>query len=844
MKRFKLLWVWMAILLFAQCKDDYWDQYYSRPEWLEPPIYEVLKNDGRFNSYLQLVDSTMYERILKEASFYTVFAPTDSAMNDYLKEQGYASIDEISAAEADTIVAYSLVYNVFEFDELTDVLTNGWDTLSSIKKKTAFYNTIYQEMLPDSTLAWVVDATANGSYSVGDNNYKYVPTYLDRIFTKRGLLPTDYEYFYPGIDYNGSNIQGAHIVTKNMMAENGIIHAVDKVNKPLPNLENVLESDARYSKMMAFFDRKDVAGEYLYKYYTLQDDVTQYFRDIYPDRNLREVLIKFYEFPVMLNAERVSNSEKEAETDGYTIFAPTNDAMDAFYAERIKPYTDNGKNSWTSLDKVPNEIMEYFMQAHMTPTQIWPSKYKNAMSYSGEFFNGAGVFGKSFEDENFSHIQVASNGLLYGTDKYIKSKYFETVYTQLLMDSSYTIARSVLDDFYEFTLKEELMRCALNGYNSEYYLVFVPKDRAFTNDGYTFVYSDETGNYTWSNANAAVGDITPEDRLKRLILSGIFVRINSADVNSTMQDMLTKGQSKVEGAEGYSRCFAEYGWDIWQNYYGDVVRVKVPTGAAKQGKLQIQSMGGFDATTTGTQFDVAVQLKDMEFMNGKVYDMDARLIDYCVPSKSYNEGRLGTYVMNACDANKSVFSEYKKYAEAVLFPYDSDAKAYINPWEIDNTATVTVLIPNNDAMKQAVEDGYLPAYEAVTNTSSPTYDEDVAKAKNFLLWHILQGRVIPNDLNPHNVIYNYQTSTYLHSLSQETFYNPNPENPAQLPVRIDISKSADGNLVFATSPETSEMGGDSTAVQVILGAKNSNFYARHGIIHGIDGYLPCKAILQ
>ena len=844
MKRFKLLWVWMAILLVAQCKDDYWDQYYSRPEWLEPPIYEVLKNDGRFNSYLQLVDSTMYERILKEASFYTVFAPTDSAMNDYLKEQGYASIDEISAAEADTIVAYSLVYNVFEFDELTDVLTNGWDTLSSIKKKTAFYNTIYQEMLPDSTLAWVVDATANGSYSVGDNNYKYVPTYLDRIFTKRGLIDTDYEYFYPGIDYNGSNIQGAHIVTKNMMAENGIIHAVDKVNKPLPNLENVLESDARYSKMMAFFDRKDVAGEYLYKYYTLQDDVTQYFRDIYPDRNLREVLIKFYEFPVMLNAERVSNSEKEAETDGYTIFAPTNDAMDAFYAERIKPYTDNGKNSWTSLDKVPNEIMEYFMQAHMTPTQIWPSKYKNAMSYSGEFFNGAGVFGKSFEDENFSHIQVASNGLLYGTDKYIKSKYFETVYTQLLMDSSYTIARSVLDDFYEFTLKEELMRCALNGYNSEYYLVFVPKDRAFTNDGYTFVYSDETGNYTWSNANAAVGDITPEDRLKRLILSGIFVRINSADVNSTMQDMLTKGQSKVEGAEGYSRCFKEYGWDIWQNYYGDVVRVKVPAGAAKQGKLQIQSMGGFDATTTGTQFDVATLLKDMEFMNGKVYDMDARLIDYCVPSKSYNEGRLGTYIMKACDGNKSVFSEYKKYAEAVLFPYDSDAKAYINPWEIDNTATVTVLIPNNDAMKQAVEDGYLPAYEAVTNTSSPTYDEDVAKAKNFLLWHILQGRVIPNDLNPHNVIYNYQTSTYLHSLSQETFYNPNPENPAQLPVRIDISKSADGNLVFATSPETSEVGGDSTAVQVILGAKNSNFYARHGIIHGIDGYLPCKAILQ
>lgn len=839
MKRFKLLWLWMALLLFAQCKDDYWDQYYSRPEWLEPPIYEVLKNDGRFNLYLQLVDSTMYERILKQASFYTVFAPTDSAVNEYLKEQGYASISEVSAAEADTIVAYSLVYNVFEFDELTDVLTNGWDTLSSIKKKTAFYNTIYQEMLPDSSMAWVVDATANGSYVGGDNNYKYVPTYLDRIFTQRGLIPTDYEYFYPGISYNGTNIQGAHVVTKDMIAENGIIHAIDKVNKPLPNMEKVLESDPRYSKMMDFFDRKDVAGEYVYKSYTKTESVTQYFREIYPELNLREVLIKFYDFPVMLNAERVSSSEKEAETDGYTFFAPTNAAIDAFYADRIKPYTDNGKNSWTSIDKVPNEIMEYFMNAHMTPTQVWPSKYKNAMSSSGEFFNGAGSYGKSFEDENFSHIQVASNGLIYGTDHYIKSKYFETVYTQLLMDSSYTIARSVLDDFYEFTLKEELMRCALNGYNSEYYLVFLPKDRAFINDGYTFVYSDETGKYTWNNANAATGEILPEDRLKRLILSGIFVRINSAELNSTMEEMLSKGQSRVEGAEGYSRCFKEYGWDVWQNYYGEVLRVKCPQQLAKQNRLQIQSRGMYDAKST--TFRVVEELKDMEFLNGRVFDMNIYLPDYCNTVDGYKEVSLGAYIMNVCSENQATFSEYKKYADLIFSDMGDDV--YANPVEIENEAFVTVLMPNNAAMKKAVEDGYLPEYSSIKE-SSPTYDEDLVKVKNFLLWHILQGRIFPNDMNPYNVIYNYQTATYVQNISQETFYNPNPENPAQLPVRVDVSKNADGNLVFATSPETSEVGGDSTTVQVILGAKNSNFYARHGIIHGIDGYLPCKAILQ
>ncbi len=839
MKRFKLLWLWMALFLFAQCKDDYWDTYYSRPDWLEPPIYEVLQKDGRFKSYLQLVDSTMYERILKDASFYTVFAPTDAAVDEYLQEKGYASINEVSAAEADTIVAYSLVYNVFEFEELTDVLTNGWDTLSSIKKKTAFYNSLYREMLPDSTEAWVVDATANGFISIGDNNYKFVPTYLDRIFSKRGLLPADYEYFYPGVSYTGKNIQRASVVTENMIAENGIIHAVDKVNKPLPNLEKILQANPHYTSLMNFFDRKDVAGEYLYKGYTTYESITQYFREVYPELNLREVYVKFYNFPVMLNAERVASSDKQSETDGYTIFAPTNAAMDSFYVDCIKPFTDNGKNSWTNLDEVPNEIMEYFMHAHISPTQIWPSKYKSAMSHTGEFFNGAGTYGKSFEDENFSHVQVASNGVLYGTDKYIKSKYFETVYTQMLMDSTYSIVRSVLDDFYEFTLKEELMRCALNGYNSEYYLVFLQSNRAFENDGYTFSYSDETGMNSWGNANAAAGDITPEDRLKRLIQSSIFVRINSNEVNSTMEGALNNGLSSTEGAPGYSACFKHYGFDVWQNYYGDVVRVKVPTIAAKQHKMQIQSMGVYDRSNT--KYIVATELRDVEFMNGRVYHLSNELLDYATPPDSYNEGRLGSYIMAACDGNKAVFSEYKKYAEAVLFPYDSDSKVYVNPVEIDNTATVTVLIPNNDAMKQAVEDGYLPTYEAITNTSSETYEADVKKAKEFLLWHILQNRVFPNDMNPYNVIYNYRSSTYVQSVSQETFFNPNPENPVQLPVRVDVSKDAEGNLVFATSTETSEV---SASVPVILGAKNSNFFARHGIIHGIDGYLPCKAILQ
>ncbi|HRZ98286.1 MAG TPA: fasciclin domain-containing protein, partial [Paludibacter sp.] len=130
------------LLLVVGCNDK--DEYYARPGWLEPPIYEVLQKEGRFTYYLQCVDSTLYAPALKSSGLYTVFAPNDEAFKSFLTAKGYASVSQLPDSLINQIVSYSIVYSNYTYNHLTDVLSGGWDTLTSIRKKTNYYKSIYQ----------------------------------------------------------------------------------------------------------------------------------------------------------------------------------------------------------------------------------------------------------------------------------------------------------------------------------------------------------------------------------------------------------------------------------------------------------------------------------------------------------------------------------------------------------------------------------------------------------------------------------------------------------------------------------------------------------------------------
>src|SRR4051812_23412738 len=126
-----------SCLLLVNCRKKEWDKFYSRPEGLEPPIYQVLKSKGNFNLLLACIDKAGYKDILSNAGYWTLFAPTDEAFNKYFKENNLSGIDAMDSVKAQSIVRYCLVYNSFNTDRLDDYQSNtGWVTDKAYRRRT------------------------------------------------------------------------------------------------------------------------------------------------------------------------------------------------------------------------------------------------------------------------------------------------------------------------------------------------------------------------------------------------------------------------------------------------------------------------------------------------------------------------------------------------------------------------------------------------------------------------------------------------------------------------------------------------------------------------------------
>jgi len=408
----------LVMFLLVGCTSDK-DAFFERPSWLEPPIYQVLQKQGKFTNYLKCVDRTLYASILKTGGLYTVFAPNDEAFTKYLAGKNYASVSDIPDTLVSKIVSYSIVYNNYSYAHLTDILSGQWDSISSTKKKTTYYEPIHQEKYLGNTV-WVFDVPL---YSNGIQNNKYLPMYLRPVFEQSrsaAQAAEDFGMFY-STPYTGKNIQSATILTQDMIAQNGVAHEVDQVLEPLPTLEKLL-NHPDFSEFKSIINQTGVTGSPYFITYATNSTLTTFFRTAYPEKNIGDIYMKYYSgISVNLNAEKTGVTDLLAEQGGNTLFAPDNAAVTRFYHERLESFYPGG------IQKVPAQILSYFINSQMTTDMIWPDSYRGSMNYNDEFFNGKGNLGSEFDKSNYSLIAPASNGLFYGSKSCIKSSYFETV---------------------------------------------------------------------------------------------------------------------------------------------------------------------------------------------------------------------------------------------------------------------------------------------------------------------------------------------------------------------------------------------------------------------------------
>ena len=256
----KSIWVLVLPVLFAvSCKKKAYDDFYGRPATLEQPIYQQLQDKGNFKNLLAVVDKAGYKDILSAAGYWTFFAPHDSAFQVYFKEKNITSVDQLDSSACRKLVTYCLVYNAFKKERMGDYQSNiGWVPNQSFRRRTANYTGVYDGKDTTGKALKIISSNRNNNgvtfYVDADNNNKYIPCFVDNFLQAKGLTAADYNYFYPTTTFTGFNIVDAAVTQKDIVAENGVIHIINRVITVLPGIDEYISGNPNYSEFKKLFD--------------------------------------------------------------------------------------------------------------------------------------------------------------------------------------------------------------------------------------------------------------------------------------------------------------------------------------------------------------------------------------------------------------------------------------------------------------------------------------------------------------------------------------------------------------------------------------------------------------
>ncbi|WP_207495849.1 fasciclin domain-containing protein [Aridibaculum aurantiacum] len=668
--------------LFGSCRKKAFDEYYGRPENLEPPVYQTLQAKGNFKHYLAAVDKAGYGNTLRAAGYWTVFAPHDSAFNAYFSTMGINGIEQLDSATCRQLVTYSLVYNAFKVERLDDYQSNtGWVPSSAWKRRTANYTYVYDGTDTAGRPIKVVAANRNGTvYVDADNNNKHIPYFINEFMQSKNLTAADYNYFFPNTPYTGFNVVDAVVTEKDIPAENGVIHVVNKVITVLPSIDQYLGSKPEYSLFKSIFDRFLVQ-------YVLNQGVTQRYRAT--TGSSADVYTKFYTAPggtlaYSLNNENFMNAVNEGQTESYTIFAPTNTALQQYINNvLLENYPPN-----STLKDVDINIVYDFINAHLWQKAVWPSKFGSTFS----FLNEPARFNPS---NDVVDKKVLSNGIFYGTNKVQEANVFTSVYGRAYLDPKYSMMKKLID----FELRPAVSDI------SRYYTMFMISNDMWNAAGF---FADPTvsnnSQEQWrfippaGSTLAASTGATTRNRMLRIL--NLHVVPHSLP-NRVLNSLAGEGAVMTAG--------------------GEYIGFKNNTVFAS-GNVEENNVANIISTKTSR--------------NGRVYYIN-RILDF-------SDVQIGAHIEKVGTPTTSEYNYFWQFLRTSSI-WNATTKEITG---ISYGTFYTVLIPNNAAIMQAVRDTLLPGNRTtgVPNFNFGTQsNQEREQVIRFIYYHILDKRTVAAD---------------------------------------------------------------------------------------------------
>jgi uncharacterized surface protein with fasciclin (FAS1) repeats len=674
MNRQILAFIWVLIMVLSACRKQALDEFYGPPADLSAPIYQQLEAKGNFKSFLACIDKAGYKSILRGAGYWTIFAPHDSAFQAYFRDKGISGVEQLDSAACSKLVTYALTYNAFKRERLDDYQSNvGWVPNIAFRRRTAQYLGVYDGTNTSGAPIKVINSNRNNNgttfYVDADYNNKYITYFENNFMTGRGLSAFDYNYFFPNSTYTGFNVMGAKVVESDLVAENGVVHIIDRVIEALPGLDEYLASQPQYSEFKKMMDRFLVQ-------YVLNASVTANYRAVTGRSD--QVFTKVFSNSIAFSPNN-ENFLKLQDNDGqqncYTMFVPNNTAFNAYVQSVLL-------ENYPSIDALPINVVNDFINAHMWQTAVWPSKFSTTFNFLGEEARFNPV-------TDIDEKRILSNGFFYGTKKVQQANVFSSVYGVPYLDPNYSMMTSLLN---------QELKIPLSNLNQKYTL-FLISNSALNAAGYFFDPTvDINPNFQWRYIPPGGGPVLTGSsaliRLTRLLHLHVAPEV---DVTSL------SGSGMV------------------RTYGGEYIRFNNQSVAAA---------GNIDSNR------VALSTRTRTTANGTVHYLN-RILEFTALTIGRHIEILGT-------PTTSEFNFFWQYLRnsSIFTPGVGDIAGLVAG------TSYTVFIPNNNAIRAAVNAGLLPGTGTAPNRVplfNPTLPADRERVVRFINYHILDKKTLATD---------------------------------------------------------------------------------------------------
>jgi uncharacterized surface protein with fasciclin (FAS1) repeats len=728
MKKFsKILLFSFFFFSLLGCQKEEFDKYYGRPANLEDPIFQSLEANGNFTNLISVIETAGYKDILSKAGYWTIFAPNDEAFKMFFQENAQINgLSDIDSLVAQKIVKYALVYNAFRTDHIADFQASyGWEPNMAYKRRTAYYDGFKKEVIDGVEMVTIASSRNNdgsGNYYVPSDNNKYIPYFHENFIMAQNLNSTDYNYFFPDEPYTGFNVISGEVVNADIIAENGIIHEVSKVSLPLLSIDQYIADNQEYSLFKSVLD----------------DNLVQYIQDSEATQTYQAstggsevAYVKVYDAGLAFspnNENYLKVMDNDAQSEGYTMFVPQNDAFQGFIDDILLKH-------YPTLSSLPKYVFVDLANAHMWQNTVWPSKFTANVNFLEE----EPRFDKT---TNVVDRQVLSNGLFYGTNTVQESNFFYSVYTSAYLDPDYSLMTRALND-------ADGYRRIISDIGRKFAL-FMMSDEVLFELGYSYDTARSEWNYTSPETGQTSAGTFAKSRIMRILYNHIASTPNGELDDLSGNGMFRSGDADIPGEYikfENNQVFAAGNEDL-----GNVVNI---TGYEDQS-------------------------------NGRVYYTD-NILEFSEEPPAYDIRRLAGRAEGEEEEDmETPFTSFYNFLENASI-YDSSTGTIRG---IDLGTSYTFLIPNNEAIQQAVEDGVLPGIEAEDGSMQPNYSpdnsDDITKVDQFILYHVLENKTVAPDGLENGLI-----GTVLNDEFGETVYLLVINDPGSLQFQDSSSRTAD-----------------------------------------------------